>query len=108
MKRQQRELTHTAIVLNRSDEPIEVVDIRSSCACTKIEPRSFKLLPGEQQALTLSIDVSLPPIAAKVSLGKSMSSDMGCSHESDPLYLLLDLFRDVLHRQRSGLGRGDC
>lgn len=45
-------------VTNTSDVPIEVVDIRTSCACTEVDPDKFLLEGKAHRRITLRIDLT--------------------------------------------------
>lgn len=49
---------HTVRLQNDSDTFITVSDIKPSCRCTSVEPRSFDLAPHDSVALRLQIDFS--------------------------------------------------
>lgn len=57
----------TLPITNTSSEPVEVLDIRSSCSCTSIEPTSLVIAPGATVDVKLTLDLTTldPKEAAK-------------------------------------------
>ena len=47
----------TIPITNRSSDIVRIEDIKSSCHCTSIEPRSFSLAPGDTGEITLTLDL---------------------------------------------------
>ena len=51
-------LTHSLPLKNGSNDTIEIVDVRTSCACVVAEPRVFSIGPGATEHLRLEIDLT--------------------------------------------------
>jgi hypothetical protein len=45
-------------VMNRTAEPIHVLDFTTSCSCTSVEPRSLDIPAGERRDVRLTIDLT--------------------------------------------------
>jgi hypothetical protein len=58
----QSKLFHSITVLNPSKSRVVVRNVGASCNCTSVEPRSFRLNPGETRELNLVIDLQ-PPLS---------------------------------------------
>jgi hypothetical protein len=50
-------LTYT----NTGDVPLVVTEVRTSCTCTTVKHSRTKLLPGERDALTITMDPAKAP-----------------------------------------------
>lgn len=46
---------------NTGDVPLVVTEVRTSCTCTTVKHNRAKLLPGERDALTITMDPSKAP-----------------------------------------------
>ena len=48
----------TLPITNTSSEPVEVLEFRTTCACTSIEPKSVVIPAGETVAIQLTVDLT--------------------------------------------------
>ncbi len=55
---EQRALEFTVPVQNVSDRPVVVGNLKATCDCTGLSPRSFELQPGQTQIVTGTVDLT--------------------------------------------------
>jgi hypothetical protein len=61
--------SHSVPLTNASSEVLAVSDVITSCSCTKVEPKSLSIPPGESATLNILIDV-LPKTASELQAEK--------------------------------------
>lgn len=86
----QSELKRSVTVKNPTDATVVVRNVRASCNCTQVEPRSFSLAPGETRELTLVIDLQPPhsiPVGKSISFKVVIDFQMGDGTTPPPIEL---------------------
>src|SRR5688500_15085731 len=54
----QKDFHWTLPIRNRGPASVQVVALRTSCACSSVDPKSFELQPGEEISVTLRLDLT--------------------------------------------------
>ncbi|MDQ3331701.1 MAG: DUF1573 domain-containing protein [Planctomycetota bacterium] len=49
---------HEFTLSNPTDSPIRIAEIKTGCGCTRVEPQSFTIEPGETQSLAATLDLT--------------------------------------------------
>ncbi|WP_051938165.1 DUF1573 domain-containing protein [Ghiorsea bivora] len=96
----------TFLVRNNHSEPVELVDIQTSCGCTAAEPDSFVIMPNDFTQLRVTVDTT----AKQSNIKKSITVKDSLGNEATALlaFNVVENPHLSLNRKIKGIFDGKC
>ncbi len=96
----------TFLVRNNHSQPIELVDIQTSCGCTAAEPESFVIMPNDFTQLRVTVDTT----AKQSNIKKSITVKDSLGNEANALleFNVVENHHLSLNRKIKGIFDGKC